>query len=134
MNKQYIPANVAVMMRTRGYKGEMPVGYHEAQMWLLEKYGAWLITMPMILDVIGDKDLEEDRLVWSLEARDTNAQMDSDGYCEYFDIHDDFQPRPELDEAGIKALMVCRYSTPRYATHDDAIVAGLIKVMKLLDE
>lgn len=133
MSKQHIPANVAVMMRTRGYKGELPVGYHEAQMWLLDKYNAWLIPMPMILDVIGDEVLE-DKLVWSLQARVTNAQMDSDGYCEYYDIQEEFQSLPELDEAGVKELMVDRYSTPHYATPQDAIVAGLIKVMKLLDE
>lgn len=134
MSKQHIPANVAVMMRTRGYKGELPVGYHEAQMWLLEKYGAWLITMPMILDVIGDEDLEEDSLVWSIQARNTNAQMDSDGYCKYYDIYEDFQPIQELEEAGIKELMTFCYNTPHYATPEDAIVVGLIKVMKLLDE
>lgn len=133
MSKQHIPASVAVMMRTRGYKGEMPIGYHEAQRWALDKYSAWIVPRPYLLTPLSEK---EDRLIWAVEARDVASQMDCYGHCEYFAIDDEVNVPVvrELSDAQIEEFEVLHSSEKFYNTLEDAFIAGLIKTMKLLDE
>lgn len=133
MSKQYIPASVAVMMRTRGYKGEMPIGYYDAQRWALDKYSAWIIPRPYLLTPLSEK---KDRLIWAVEARDVANSMDHYGHCEYFAINDEVNVPvvQELSDAQIKEFEVLYSSEKFYDTPEEAFIAGLIKTMKLLDE
>lgn len=133
MSKQHIPASVAVMMRTRGYKGEMPIGYHEAQRWALDKYSAWIVPRPYLLTPLPEK---EDRLIWAVEARDVASQMDCYGHCEYLAIDDEVNVPVvrELSDAQIEEFEALHSSEKFYNTPEDAFIAGLIKTMKLLDE
>ena len=133
MSKQYIPASVAVMMRTRGYKGEMPIGFHDAQRWALDKYSAWIIPRPYLLTPLLEK---KDRLIWAVEARDVASSMDRYGHCEYFAINDEVNVPvvPELRNAQIDEFEVLHSNEKFYNSPEDALIAGLIKTMKLFDE
>lgn len=135
-NKTGVPSNIVDMMRARGYAGSGNVGYYEAMKWLSEKYGAWLVANPRYLTPIDsnydyyDPPCENKILMWEIEARDLSSWLVGDYYCNYFAIHQYYNPTEQaLEDADVYGVEVCEDGGKFYKSYEDAICAGLIRTM-----
>lgn len=134
MNKEYSPyiaRSIVERMRERGYNGPNNISFSEATKWLLEKYNAWLCVYPRYVTPLENF---EKSLMWGLEARCITHEMAGDGYCAYIAINQSDNPYESyLEDADIFGIDVDESYNKYYNSPEDAICAGMLRVMLWLE-